>query len=124
MVRHPEAELVSFLEERSEQVKDLEALAEKTLYADKDEAAYRDIMLQKAKLLLALADDAEPILANLTGEIRERATPTIKGFSQSAAMSMRIGSVFFMSALLYPDEHKKGEPNNLELFITSLKNQA
>ena len=35
--------------------------------------------------------------------------------------SLDIGSVFYMSALLYPDDHKPGEPNALESWLAELE---
>jgi hypothetical protein len=42
-------------------------------------------------------------------------------FSMSASTALRIGSVFFMTALLYPEDHKPGDPNDLEVYIGELR---
>jgi hypothetical protein len=41
-------------------------------------------------------------------------------FSKNAQTALRLDSVFYMSALLYPGDHQKGEPDNLEKLIASL----
>ena len=48
----------------------------------------------------------------------------LNGFSLNASNSLRIGSVFYMSALLYPDEHKPGAPNNLEFLPAEVRGWA
>jgi len=45
----------------------------------------------------------------------------LEQFSMSAGAALRIGSVFFMTALLYPEDHKPGEPNDLETYISELR---
>jgi hypothetical protein len=32
--------------------------------------------------------------------------------------------VFYMSALLYPDDYREGEPNDLETFVDSVRKHA
>ena len=45
---------------------------------------------------------------------------TLHGFSESAEKSLQVNSPWFMSALLYPEDYREGEPNNLEKLIQSL----
>lgn len=85
-----------------------------------DTAGYNARMRAKAESLCALAKDAAPELAALPENLREPILNGLMRFSQSAATSLKIGSVFYMSALLYPDDHKAGEPDNLALFIDRL----
>lgn len=117
----PTEEFVLWISQQSQAVLALEEKGRAALYEAKDETAYRDIMRQKAELLSGLASAAAPLLRALPPSgIRERAENTLAAFSQSAATSLRIGSVFFMSALLYPDEHQAGAPNNLELLANEV----
>ncbi len=89
-----------------------------------DIPGYTAKMRAKAESLAALAKDAAPQLASLPEPLRDRLAAALKRFSQSAAMALRLDSVFFMSALLYPDDHKPGEPDNLALFIDRLESQG
>lgn len=86
-----------------------------------DIPGYTAKMHAKAESLAALAKDAAPQLAALPEPLGGRLAGALKRFSQSAAMALRLDSVFYMSALLYPDEHKPGEPDNLALFIGQLE---
>ena len=85
-----------------------------------DTGGYTEKMRAKAEAVAALAKDAAPVLAGLPEAVRERVQRGILRFSQSAATGLQLGSVFYMSALLYPDDHKPGEPDNLALFIEEL----
>ena len=55
------------------------------------------------------------------GELGDEITQKLEQFSMSASTALRIGSVFFMTALLYPEDHKPGEPNDLDAYIEKLK---
>ena len=69
----------------------------------------------------AVAEDAKPLLEPLPGETRFNYALALEGFSASARMSLRLNSVFYMSALLYPDDHKPGQPDNLTLCIDRME---
>lgn len=85
-----------------------------------DTEGYTEKMRAKAEAVAALAKDAAPVLAPLPEAAREPILRGLLRFSQSAAMGLKLGSVFYMSALLYPDDHKPGQPDNLALFIEEL----
>lgn len=89
-----------------------------------DIPGYTAKMRARAESLAALANDAAGPLAALPEPLRDRLAAALRRFSQSAAMALRLNSVFYMSALLYPDEHKPGEPDNLALFIDQLETQG
>ena len=78
-------------------------------------------MRRKAELLASMAEDAKPLLEPFPGETRFNCALALEGFSASARMSLRLNSVFYMSALLYPDEHKPGQPDNLTLCIDRME---
>jgi hypothetical protein len=121
MSSSPTAALADYLDEKARQVKALEAEAEAVIHGEGDQAGYQGLMRRKAELLQALAADAAPLVKALGPGLAEAAGERLAGFSLNAENSLRIGSVFFMSALLYPDEHKPGEPNNLELFAAEVR---
>ncbi len=113
--------LLSHLAEWSEAVNSLEKQAVEELHGQKNEAAYRDLMRRRAELLRSLPGKAAALPAALREEDAfSRVLEALEGFAQGASNALRINSIFYMSALLYPDEHKPGEPNNLERLLLSL----
>lgn len=118
------AKLADFLDEKARKVKTLETEAEAVIHGKGDQAGYEAKMREKAELLSRLSGEAAPLVAALGRGLADAAAERLDGFSQNAAMSLKVGSVFFMSALLYPDEHKPGEPNNLELFAAEVRGWA
>lgn len=112
--------LAAWLRERSAAIKECERKADAALHDDNNESAYRDLMKQKAALLSAVAGDAAPLVNALSGQEKERVREVLSAFSQNARTALHLDSVFYMSALLYPDDHRKGEPDNLEKLIISL----
>ncbi|HWR03315.1 MAG TPA: hypothetical protein VN419_04780 [Humidesulfovibrio sp.] len=118
------AKLADFLDEKAKQVKAIETEAEAIIHGKGDQAGYEAKMREKAALLSKLSGEAAPLVAALGRGLADDAAERLDGFSQNAAMSLKVGSVFFMSALLYPDEHKAGEPNNLELFAAEVRGWA
>ncbi len=112
--------LKTFLQDRARQVRELEAEAARSSTAGATRRCYEAKMSEKAELLADLAEEAGPCWRPRT---RPRPGPCAPGsgiFSANAARSLDIGSVFYMSALLYPDDHREGEPNNLERLISEV----
>ena len=102
----------------AQQVTTLEKEAREILQKNYSEESYRAIMRQKATLLAPLHKLAAPSIAKLpqteqTNIIDER----LMRFSQSASNALNLNSVFYMSALLFPEDHEEGAPNDLEQFI-------
>lgn len=99
--------------------------AEKQALAELDVGdidAYNAAMKEKATLLAAMDQDAAGLVAGVEdAALRDAIGHALHRFSNSARNSLRIGSVFYMSALLYPDDHKAGEPDNLRLFIDGVR---
>lgn len=113
--------LADFLEQRAQAVQAIEAEAGAIIHGQGDQAGYGAKMREKAALLAALAADARPLVLALEPRLASLADERLERFSQSAAMSLKVGSPFFMSALLYPDEHKPGEPNDLDLYVAEVR---
>ena len=119
--------LADFLDARASSVKAIEAEAEKILHGSGDQSGYAARMREKAELLAALAEDADALVTALEQAdpaLGEAAGQRLEAFSGSAATALRVGSVFFMSALLYNDDHQPGEPNNLELYAREVRARA
>lgn len=100
-------------------IRDLERAAEKALHQDEDEEAYREFMRRKALLLASLPEKGREALSMLPEAERPAAEERLHRFASSASNALSIGSVFYMSALLYPEDYTPGEPNDLELFARS-----
>ncbi len=116
----PLASLVLWLRNRHAEVMATEAQALARLDAG-DTTGHNELMRRKAELLSSMAEDAKPLLEPLPGETRFNYALALESFSASARMSLRLNSVFYMSALLYPDDHKPGQPDNLTLCIDRME---
>ena len=109
-----------WLRNRHAEVMATEAQAPARLDAG-DTTGHNELMRRKAELLSSMAEDAKPLLEPLPGETRFNYALALESFSASARMSLRLNSVFYMSALLYPDDHKPGQPDNLTLCIDRME---
>ncbi len=114
-------DFLNFLRESIRQVRDIENEAHDLLHNAGDDVGYRAAMQRKARLLAGLPAAAAPFLDSVGMERRPMIEHRLDMFSQSARRSLDIGSVFYMSALLYPDDHKPCEPNALESWLAELE---
>lgn len=117
------ARLIRWLQERRAAVMAVEREALQRLETG-DTPGHNEKMREKAELLAALSEEAKPLLAPLPGEPRFNLALALERFSGSARNALQLDSVFYMSALLYPDDHKKGEPDNLLLFIERVEREG
>lgn len=111
---------IAWLEARYQKIMAAEKEALRLLQSG-DKKGYRGKMLEKAELLESMLKESSPLIMAIPQPERSKIEEKVAGFSQSAAMSIQLNSPFYMSALLYPDDHKAGEPDNLIKFITELK---
>lgn len=116
--------LAEWLEKEAADIRTVESEAYAALHERNDDSTYRDLMRSKAMKLASLAELSCDIIDVAERPDLRPAMDRINRFSQSAAQSLEVGSVFFMSALLYPEGHKEGEANDLENFIVDLKSLA
>lgn len=112
---------IVFLEERAARVRALEIDSTQALEGPEGSGGFAKHMRAKAELLAALSQDVKPLLAGIPDAQASLLARKIKIFSAGASNSLRLNSTFYMSALLYTNEHKPGEPNNLEVFISELR---
>ena len=115
--------VVSWLRQQHDHVMDVERQALARLDAG-DTPGHNALMRQKAELLAALAENAKPVLAALPGEARFNFSLALEKFSAGARTALQLNSVFYMSALLYPDDHKPGRPDNRTLCIDRMEREG
>lgn len=113
-----------WLTERCEFLHNLETEAERVLQENKDTDKYRALMCQKAMFLQALPEEAEARADSLPEDVADLAMQRLERFGANASRALSIGSVFYMYALLYPDDHVKGEPNDLDLLAMEIRDLA
>ena len=115
--------LCAWLRERHDAILGSEQAAKDSL-ARGDQKGYAFHMRAKAEQLASLVRDATQVLAALPEEPRLEIRSALMRFSSSAAFGLKIDSLFYMSALLYRDEHPVGDPDNLQVFIDQLAKEG
>jgi len=110
----------SWLEERAHDVRRIEGQALRDL-AQQNTQGYRDGMRRKAELLAALPKASIPIISGLPEDLVQAIQEGLWRFARSAGNALSLNSVFYMSALLYPEDYREGEPNDLEAFLEALR---
>ena len=115
------AVLADWLRKRHASIKDCEVKAWKALHEDKDEKAYRALMAERTDRIASLDEESAELTAVLPEDKREPIETALRRFARGARNAQRLESVFYMSALLYPDEHREGEPDNLERLLQELE---
>jgi hypothetical protein len=113
--------LARWLEEVAAKIRELESQARSVIEEQGDQKGYEALMREKALLLSGLGEEAAERLEGEDGPEAERILARLERFSSSAAMALDVGSVFFMSALLYPEDYAAGDKNDLENFILSVR---
>ncbi len=116
-----EERFLAWLDSAVSTIAKFEAQARAVLKNGGGSAEYADIMLEKAEFIAELHDDARPYLRELRAEARAHADARLRAFSDSAERALNINSPFYMSALLFPENHKPGDPNNLELLSNEMR---
>ena len=115
------ARLVAWLEKMHDRVMQAEQAARDVV---DDTPAYTARMQEKARLLASLEEEGETYLEGLPEPLQDQAGHRLHRFSASARNALRIGSIFYMSALLYPEDHKPGQPDDLQVFIRRLRDEG
>jgi hypothetical protein len=113
--------VIQMLEDTATRIRDIEDRAKEQLHQGKNQEGYAELMREKAEVLAGLAGRAEPLLQEADPVFSERVCARLSRFSQSAGQALDLDSLFYMSALLYPEDYQEGRPNDLEAFIGRLK---
>jgi len=116
----PVAALAAWLTKAHCDQKKLESDARFALYEKKDEVAYRQLMRERAERLADLEDESKDALNGVSESLYTEVSAALNRFSRGAQNALELDSVFYMSALLYPDDYQAGQPDNLERLIARL----
>ncbi|MCF8106802.1 MAG: hypothetical protein K9K64_15065 [Desulfohalobiaceae bacterium] len=116
--------LISLLHQQAESIRQLESEADRVLHKEQDPDRYRDQLLEKAEILADLPEKARPFLQDLDPGLQKEVADGLRMFAQRADMALRLNSPFFMRQLLYPEDYREGDNNNLEGFIRSLESRV
>ncbi|MCE5333595.1 MAG: hypothetical protein LLG06_03300 [Desulfobacteraceae bacterium] len=114
---------VSFLRGVAETVRRIEEQAREALYQKDDAEGYRQKMREKTFLLMSLADEVEPFFEGMPEDAKRAVESAADSFSRRAGQAMELDSLFYMSALLYPEDYREGGPNDLEKFIERFRSR-
>jgi hypothetical protein len=112
---------VAALQSAAETIRRLEDEAREALYVRDDPATYRQKLLEKTILLTDLPDVARPLCNEMPAGFRSEFISGLRSFAIRAHEALELSSIFYMSALLYPDDYREGDPNDLESFIDRLR---
>lgn len=113
--------IIETLEEAAAHVRELEAEAGEALFTKDDAGIYRSKLEQKAMLMIDLESEIADFTTGLDPTLSRRIEGGLSRFASSAERGLGLGSTFYLSALLYPEDHVEGEKNDLENFIGFLK---
>ena len=102
--------------ETARAVREAEREALEALHGRGDSQTNRFKMMEKCELLAEMTEHAEPYLKG-EDPATQRLRQGLKDFARRANMALDLESIFFMSALLYPEDYREGEPNDLERFL-------
>ncbi|MHC1729087.1 MAG: hypothetical protein AB9866_24340 [Syntrophobacteraceae bacterium] len=111
---------VSILKNAAERIRNIEHEAQEALYLRDDPEAYRQKLQEKTMLLMELPEMVAPYYEGMPEDIRAELETELSSFAMRAEQAWGLSSIFYMSALLYPETYKEGDMNDLELFIDRL----
>ncbi len=102
-------------------VRELEVLAGEALHGRGDTAGHRALMVQKCEVLADLPETVEPLLGRSPDPAAEEFLSGLADIARRAGQALDLGSIFYMTALLYPEDYAEGDPNDLERFVDGFR---
>jgi hypothetical protein len=109
--------LLEMLGEAASMVGRLEAEAHEALFSRDDAGTHRKKLQEKAMILMELPERGEPFLGGLDAPAAREIRRRLEDFARRAGQALDLGSIFYLSALLHPDDEKEGDENDLERFV-------
>jgi hypothetical protein len=110
-------DLLASLREAAATIRSLEAAAAEAMYERGDEAGYRQHYQEKCELLMDMPERVAPFLTGLEPDLARKIGAEAESYARRAGQALDMDSIFYMYALLYPDDYQDGQPNDLERFI-------
>jgi hypothetical protein len=118
MTRHKvPAAALAVAREAAGRIREIEAEAGRLLHEAGDTAGHRRLLTEKCLVLEELPGEAEEAFCDSTTGGKAAFTSGLEDFARRAAMALQLESIFFMGALLYPEDYRDGDPNDLERFL-------
>lgn len=114
------AGVVGVLTQAAARIRKLEREAQELLHEQGDPQGAAAKLRCKAALLRDLPDEMDGLLDGLDPQTRDRVERKADNLCARASAALSQGSVFWMRNLLYPEDYREGEPNELERFIAGL----
>ena len=115
--RKAPAAALSVVREAAGRIREIEAEAGRLLNEAGDKAGYIRLMTEKCLVLEGLPDEADEALEGRAADGSTALLSGLEDFARRAALALQLESPFFMSALLYPEDDRDGDLNDLERFI-------
>lgn len=97
-------------------IRRIEVEAGEALYGRGDTARHRALLTEKCETLVALSDTVGPLLPGAGGDAA-KLKAGLEDFARRANQALDLESIFYMAALLYPEDYADGDPNDLERFL-------
>lgn len=120
-VRDTIHKILEAMQEEAVRIRALEADAREALLVQDDKEGYTRKLKEKTLALMDLPDTLGPLLTALSAAVRNEIEPGLEDFARRAGQAWELSSLFYMSALLYPDDYVEGEKNDLERFIDRVR---
>ena len=115
--RKAPAAALDVVREAAGRIREIEAEAGRLLHEAGDKAGYVQLMTEKCLVLEGLPDEADEALEGSAADGSGALLSGLEDFARRAALALQLESPFFMSALLYPEDYRDGDLNDLERFI-------
>jgi hypothetical protein len=113
--------VLSVLQSAAEKVRRIEHEAREALFKLDDSKTHRQKLQEKTMLLMELPELIVPFHDTMAKGVRTEIEAGLNSFANRAAQAWELSSIFYMSALLYPQDYREGDRNDLELFIDRLR---
>ncbi|MBQ7739478.1 MAG: hypothetical protein IJT59_07485 [Desulfovibrionaceae bacterium] len=114
------AQFLDWLTERHTKIKEAEDTA-KSFLQKGDQEGYKEHLINRAKLLERMPLDARAVIDPLPEDLKMPVERALQRFASSASMGLKLGSTFYLSALLYRDDHGVDEPDNLAYLLDEMR---
>jgi hypothetical protein len=112
---------VSALQSAAEKIRRIEDEAREALFTKDDPETHRQNLREKTMLLMELPELAGPFCDGMAKDVRAEFEKGLNSFAMRAEQAWELSSIFYMSALLYPEDYREGDRNDLESFIDRLR---